>query len=130
MKTEIKLWKQYCEQIEKYNKKEIDNAKKATTKIVKDHYARVDLMKKQYEKEYSEWEKKYNFYRNRLIAYDKLPYWKKIFIKIPEVPLRYSSSLYAPRDYSWSVGLPGMCLAFIKSPTYEGFLSWQVNKKI
>lgn len=130
MKTELKLWKQYCQEIEKYNDKEQKRVGKVNAQIIKEHNMQRELMEKEYKKEYSAWEKKHKYYIAKIEAWHNLPFWKKIFMIKPQVPLRYSHELYAPRDYSWASGLPGYCLAFTKKPTYEGFLSWQIDKKI
>lgn len=58
MKTELKLWKQYCQEIEKYNDKEQKRVGKVNAQIIKEHNMQRELMEKEYKKEYSAWEKK------------------------------------------------------------------------
>lgn len=113
MKKDLLLWKEYCDEVEKNNKKIREYALNEMRNWWKE---KADNDKK-YDSEVALWEQKQDEAKKQ---WEALPWYKRILTspkKEPKPKKNLSSFLpYIPY--------------FGASPTYEGFLTWCVEKEI
>lgn len=124
MKTDLKLWKEYMdeinsinEEIKKRNEERSLESDKYNEKMRKDYDRRVLSVRQSREKIAKEYQKQSDNQK-------KLPWWKKLFIDSTE------DFYYTPilPNYPYYPGFSTPYLEPYKKPKYEDFLNWCLEK--